>query len=79
MNPATITIREGQPTFNLKINGEDKPWPTDGFDLFDSSITIHHDPANFVDPLKFIPERFSALEGDRLHPARNMAWVSTWA
>jgi hypothetical protein len=72
MNPATITIREGQPTFNLKINGEDKPWPTDGFDLFDSSITIHHDPANFVDPLKFIPERFSALEGDKLHPARNI-------
>lgn len=72
MNPATITIREGQPSFNLKINGEDEPWPTDGFDLFDSSITIHHDPANFVDPLKFIPERFSALEGDRLHPAKNI-------
>ncbi|KAJ5879882.1 Cytochrome P450 [Penicillium solitum] len=72
MNPATITIREGQPSFNLKINGEDEPWPTDGFDLFDSSITIHHDPANFVDPLKFMPERFSALEGDRLHPAKNI-------
>ncbi|KAI2707230.1 hypothetical protein CBS147332_6884 [Penicillium roqueforti] len=72
MNPATITIREGRPSFSLKINGEDEPWPTDGFDLFDSSITIHHDPANFVDPLKFMPDRFSALEGDRLHPAKNI-------
>jgi cytochrome P450 len=71
MNPATITIREGQPSFTFKIKGEDGPWPTDGFDLFDSSITIHHDPANFADPLKFIPERFSVPEGDRLHPAKD--------
>lgn len=72
MNPATITIREGQPLFTFKIKGDDDPWPTDGFDLFDSSITIHHDPANFADPLKFIPERFSVSEGDRLHPAKDM-------
>lgn len=45
MNPATITIREGQPSFTFKIKGDDIPWPTDGFDLSDSYITIHHDPA----------------------------------
>lgn len=72
MNPATITIREGQPSFNFKIKGEDEPWPTDGFDLFDSSITIHHDPENFVDPHRFIPERFSVPEGHRLHPAKDV-------
>ncbi|RAL03066.1 cytochrome P450 [Aspergillus ibericus CBS 121593] len=72
MNPATITIREGQPSFTFRIDGADEPWPTDGFDLFDSSITIHNDPAVFPDPEKFIPERFLVPEGDRLHPAKDI-------
>jgi cytochrome P450 len=73
MNPATITIREGQPSFNFQIKGDDGPWPTDGFDLFDSSIIIHHDPNNFADPYKFIPERYSVSEAHTLDPEKD-AW-----
>ncbi|KAF3480688.1 uncharacterized protein GIQ15_06035 [Arthroderma uncinatum] len=73
LNPATITIRKGQPNFTFKIAGSDIAWLTQGFDLFDSSITIHRDPANFPDPLDFIPERFMVPENDPLHPPKN-AW-----
>ncbi|RJE22360.1 Cytochrome P450 [Aspergillus sclerotialis] len=72
LNPATITIREGQPDFNFHIKDADTVWPTDGFDLFDSSITIHRDPANFHNPMEFIPERYLVAEGDILHPAKDM-------
>ncbi|KAF2170474.1 hypothetical protein M409DRAFT_35917 [Zasmidium cellare ATCC 36951] len=71
LNPATITIREGQPDFTLEIKGSDKRWPTDGFDLFDSSITIHRDEKNFSRPLEFLPERYLVSEGHELHPPKN--------
>lgn len=71
LNPATITIREGQPDFLLAIQGSDIRWPTHGFDLFDSSITIHRDPRNFVRPLDFLPERFLVPEGHELRPPKN--------
>ncbi|KAF5011448.1 hypothetical protein FDECE_2437 [Fusarium decemcellulare] len=72
LNPATITIRQGQPDFTLKIDGSGCDWPTHGFDLFDSSITIHHDPRNFQKPLKFIPDRFLVPDGHHLHPQKNI-------
>jgi hypothetical protein len=72
LDPATITIREGQPDFAFQIAGSDMPWPTDGFDLFDSSITIHRDAANFPKPLEFIPERYLVSEGHVLHPGKNL-------
>ncbi|KAB8205214.1 cytochrome P450 [Aspergillus parasiticus] len=72
INPATITIRAGQPDFNFVIKDSNTIWPTDGFDLFDSSITIHNDPANFHEPSEFIPERYLVPEGDILHPAKDM-------
>ncbi|OGM48835.1 hypothetical protein ABOM_003010 [Aspergillus bombycis] len=72
INPATITIRAGQPDFNFHIKDSHTVWPTAGFDLFDSSITIHNDPANFHEPSEFIPERYLVPEGDVLHPERDM-------
>jgi len=72
LNPATITIREGQSDFAFHITGSDIAWPTEGFDLFDSSITIHRDPANFPNSLEFIPERFLVPESDPLHPPKNV-------
>uniref|UniRef100_A0A1Y1L2C6 Cytochrome P450 n=3 Tax=Photinus pyralis TaxID=7054 RepID=A0A1Y1L2C6_PHOPY len=72
INPATITIRQGQRGFDFNIKGSEVPWPTDGFDLFDSSITIHRDPENFPRPLEFIPDRFVVAEGHPLHPPKNV-------
>ncbi|KAK9438357.1 Cytochrome P450 [Metarhizium brunneum] len=72
INPATITIRQGQRGFDFNIKGSEMPWPTDGFDLFDSSITIHRDPENFPRPLEFIPDRFVVAEGHPLHPPKNV-------
>lgn len=72
LNPATITIRQGQPDFAFHIDGSETAWPTEGFDLFDSSITIHRDPDNFPQPLEFIPERFLVPEGNEMHPPKNV-------
>ncbi|PHH75451.1 hypothetical protein CDD82_4450 [Ophiocordyceps australis] len=72
IHPATITIRMGQPDFTFHITGSNMEWPSDGFDLFDSSITIHRDPQNFPNPLDFIPERWMAPQGHSLYPPKNV-------
>lgn len=72
LNPATITIREGNANFFLNVKDYGAPWPSDGFDLYDSSITIHRDPANFPRASEFIPERWTVAEGHPLHPPKNV-------
>ncbi|KAI1261185.1 cytochrome P450 [Xylariaceae sp. FL1019] len=60
LSPATITIRQGQKDLNFEVqrSAAAGPWPSAGFDVLESTVTIHRDPANFPRPLEFLPERF---------------------
>ncbi|KAI0145372.1 cytochrome P450 [Xylariaceae sp. FL1272] len=60
LSPATITIRQGQKDLTFEVQGSAAagPWPSAGFDVLESTVTIHRDPANFPRPLEFLPERF---------------------
>ncbi|KAH9895502.1 cytochrome P450 [Xylariomycetidae sp. FL2044] len=71
LTPATVTIREGQPDLEFEVPGSAVRWPTAGFDVLESTVTIHTDAANFPRPLEFLPERFVVPEGDPLHPPPN--------
>lgn len=70
--PAVSSVRAGEPSFNV-IDDNGRQFPTDGFMVWANSQNIQRDPAYWVQPDDFIPERWLVPPGDPLYPVKG-AW-----
>jgi cytochrome P450 len=67
--PPASSTRSGEPDFFVTgLNG--RQLPTDGFLVWSNSYAIHRDPNLWLEPDKFVPERWLVEEGDRLYPRK---------
>lgn len=69
--PPVGTIRTGQPNFFLTHPDAGVRYPTDGFMLFACSFAEQRNSQFWHRPDEFVPERWSAKEGDLLHVRKN--------
>ena len=71
------TIRCGEPAFFLygppgSGEHEGRPFPTDGFIVWDGNFAAHRNPDEWHRPDEFLPERWLVTdETDPLHPPKN--------
>jgi cytochrome P450 len=67
--PPASSTRSGEPAYFITdFNG--RQLPTDGFLVWSNSYAIHRDPNLWLDPDKFVPERWLVEEGDRFYPQK---------
>ncbi|KAJ6089055.1 hypothetical protein N7499_003902 [Penicillium canescens] len=71
--PPVGTIRKGQADFYLTHPETGKQYPTDGFMLFGLSFGVQRAEEFWPRATEFLPERWLAKEGERLHVRKN-AW-----
>lgn len=70
--PAASSTRGGEPGYSIKdLNG--LQYPTSGFLVWVVHQAMHRDPAYWLEPDIFRPERWLVPEGHRLHPLKG-AW-----
>ena len=72
LHPPGMSLREGRRGHDLHKPGY-PPLPTAGFVLWDAMQGSQRNPEFWRRPAEYLPERFTAAEGDPLHPRRN-AW-----
>ncbi|KAI9879875.1 MAG: hypothetical protein M1830_006727 [Pleopsidium flavum] len=72
MYPAVSSTRAGEPGFNV-TDDQGRQFPTDGFLVWANPQLIQRDPAYWLRPDDFIPERWLVPPGDPLHPVKG-AW-----
>lgn len=70
--PPVSSVRAGEPGFNV-TDDDGRQFPTDGFMVWANSHSVQRDPAYWAQPDEFVPERWLAPPGDRLHPVKG-AW-----
>ncbi|KAL9098914.1 MAG: hypothetical protein Q9163_005510 [Psora crenata] len=72
MYPTISANRGGEPLFDV-TDDLGRRFPTDGLLLMANSHTIHRDPAYWLRPDDFLPERWLVGLGDPLYPVKG-AW-----
>ena len=70
--PAVSGTRAGEPDFSV-VDSQGRHFPTQGFLVWDNPQVIHRDPAYWVRPDDFMPERWVEGCEDALHPVKG-AW-----
>ena len=71
--PPAATLRAGTRNLELVHPETRQRFSTEGFTLLAASQTAHRHPAYWPQPDTFLPERWLARDGDRLHPRKD-AW-----
>lgn len=71
--PLASTVREGEKGFFLSVPGSDIKYPTENTAIHDVPSVIQLDEAVWPRPKEFLPERWTAAQGDPLHPNKD-AW-----
>jgi cytochrome P450 len=69
--PPIGSVRAGQKDFFLTQPQTGQRLPTEGWMLYSSHISMQNDPEIYPEPLKYLPERFLAKEGDKLYVRKN--------
>lgn len=72
MYPAVSSTRAGEPGFNV-VDEQGRQFPTDGFLVWANPQPIQRDPAYWLRPDEFLPERWLVPTGDSLYPVKG-AW-----
>jgi cytochrome P450 len=72
MYPPVSGVRAGEPGFNV-TDDVGRSFPTEGFLVWDVPQVIHRDPAYWLKPDDFLPERWLVAADDPLHPVKG-AW-----
>ena len=67
--PPASTVRTGSNGDTLSYDGASIPM--EGFIVWSVAYAVHRNPAIWVDPESFRPERWLVEEGDPLHPVKN--------
>ncbi|KAI0409159.1 vera protein [Xylaria palmicola] len=73
--PLAATLREAPPGFGLTAPGSPTRYPVDGWGLWLSAPGVSRHPDYWPRPDEFLPERWTAPEGDALHPVNHNAWA----
>ncbi|KAI0594225.1 vera protein [Biscogniauxia sp. FL1348] len=71
--PLAATVREA--VGGTWLTGPTAHYPVDGFELWVGTPAIQTHPAYWARGLEFVPERWTAAEGEPLHPRCKEAWI----
>jgi len=75
LHPLAATMRVAPEEFRLVCKDTNREFPLHGFSGWLSAPLVATDERYWVEPLKFIPERWTVPEGDPLHPSNRDAWA----
>lgn len=75
LHPLAATLREAPPGFALTAPGWSVRFPMEGWGAWLSAPGVARNPNYWARPDEFLPERWTVLEGDPLHPVNNSAWA----
>ncbi|KAI1636114.1 vera protein [Biscogniauxia mediterranea] len=74
LHPLAATARAAPPGTRLGP-GPGGRYPVDGFELWAAPPTIQTHPGYWARGREFVPERWTAAEGEALHPRCREAWI----
>ncbi|KAK8029724.1 hypothetical protein PG993_011015 [Apiospora rasikravindrae] len=72
--PLAATVRQPPPGYYL-TGADSVKYPMDRFGLWTSTPVIQRHPQYWPRPSEFLPERWTATEGDPLYPATPNSWI----